>query len=232
VALSLVKVSQLVCDIAEIAELEINPLLVEGTSVVALGARIRVARSAMAASERLAIRPYPKELEDWVTLRDGEVLQLRPIRPEDEPGFLGIVESLTPEARRMRFLHPVEELSHHEAARLTQIDYDREMALVAASGNRSPGGGQELYGSVRIICDPDNEHAEYAILVHGKAAGKGLGKILMRRIIDYARSRGIKEIQGQVLYENIPMLKVCSALGFTSRRDMHDPGVVVVSLKL
>jgi acetyltransferase len=232
VALTLVKVSQMVCDIAEIAELEINPLRVEGSSIRVQGARMRVARSPMAASERLAIRPYPKELEDWVTLRDGQVLQLRPIRPEDEPGFLAIVESLTPEARRMRFLHPVEEMSHQEAARLTQIDYDREMALVAASGNRAPGGAQELHGSVRIICDPDSEHAEYAILVHSKAAGKGLGKILMRRIIDYARSRGIREIQGQVLYENAAMLKVCNALGFTSRRDMDDPGVVVVSLKL
>ncbi len=232
IALSLVKVSQLVCDIAEIAELEINPLLVDGAGVVAAGARIRVAQSAISASERLAIRPYPKELEDRVTLRDGETLQIRPIRPEDEPGFLDIVESLTPEARRMRFLHPIEELSHHEAARLTQIDYDREMALVAATTHSHEGGGQRLYGSVRIICDPDNEHAEYAILVHQKAAGKGLGKLLMRRIIDYARSRGIREISGQVLCENIPMLKVCKSLGFTTRRDMDDPGVITVSLKL
>jgi acetyltransferase len=191
-----------------------------------------VAQSAISASERLAIRPYPKELEDRVTLRDGETLQIRPIRPEDEPGFLDIVESLTPEARRMRFLHPIEELSHHEAARLTQIDYDREMALVAATTHSHEGGGQRLYGSVRIICDPDNEHAEYAILVHQKAAGKGLGKLLMRRIIDYARSRGIREISGQVLCENIPMLKVCKSLGFTTRRDMDDPGVITVSLKL
>ncbi len=232
VALSLVKISQLVCDIAEIAEIEINPLLVNESDIVASGARIRVARSAISASERLAIRPYPKELEDWVTLRDGEILQIRPIRPEDEPGFLEIVESLTLEARRMRFLHPVEEISHHEAARLTQIDYDREMALVAASTNSFADGGGKLYGSVRIICDPDSEHAEYAILVHHKAAGKGLGKLLMRRIIDYARSRGIREISGQVLCENIPMLKVCKSLGFTTRRDMDDPGVITVSLKL
>jgi acetyltransferase len=232
VALSLVKISQLVCDIAEITEIEINPLLVGESGVLAVGARIRVSRSAISASERLAIRPYPKELEDRVALGDGEILQIRPIRPEDEPGFLDIVESLSPEARRMRFLHPIEELSHQEAARLTQIDYDREMALVAASTNSSGGGGQKLYGSVRIICDPDNEHAEYAILVHQEAAGKGLGKLLMRRIIDYARSRGIREISGQVLCENIPMLKVCKAMGFTTRRDVDDPGVIVVSLKL
>jgi acetyltransferase len=231
VALSLIKISQLVCDIAEITEIEINPLRVDQSGIVASGARIRVARSAISASERLAIRPYPKELEDWVTLRDGETLQIRPIRPEDEPGFHEIVESLTPEARRMRFLHPVEELSHREAARLTQIDYDREMALVAASTDSSGVGGQKLYGSVRIICDPDGERAEFAILVHSKASGKGLGKLLMQHIIDHARSRGIREISGQVLCENIPMLKVCKALGFNTRRDVDDPGVIVVCFR-
>ena len=232
IALVLVKVSQLVCDIAEIAELEINPLLVRGSQPVASGARARVARSTISASERLAIRPYPKELEERVTLKDGQVLQIRPIRPEDEPGFVEMVESLTLEQRRMRFLHPVEDLPHAEAARLTQIDYDREMALVAASADSSPGGRRELWGSVRIICDPDNEHAEFAILVHRKAAGRGLGKLLMRRIIDHARSRGIRQIVGQVLCENIPMLKVCGALGFSTRRDLDDPGVIAVSLKL
>jgi acetyltransferase len=232
IALSLVKVSQLVCDIAEIAELDINPLLADASGVVALGARIRVVKSSIPAAERLAIRPYPKELEDFVTLADGRVVQIRPIKPEDEPGFLKIFESLTPEERRMRFLHPVQELPHSQAARLTQIDYDRDMALVLASRDRSEHGGQELYGSVRIMADADNERAEYAILVRRDVAGKGLGRMLMRRIIDYARSRGIKEIFGQVLGANIPMLKVCHALGFTSRRDADDPGVIIVSLRL
>lgn len=232
IALTLVKVSQMICDMGEIAELEINPLVLEGERVLAVQARIRVARSAVAASERLAIRPYPQELEEAVTLKDGQVAILRPIRPEDEPGFLRIVESLTPEDRRMRFLHPVQELRHSEVARLTQIDYDREMAFVLAARNHSGGEHHDLYGSVRIIADPDNERAEYAILVRRDAAGKGLGRLLMRRIIDYARSRGIREIFGQVLCENIPMLKVCRALGFSTKRDMDDPGVIIVSLKL
>jgi acetyltransferase len=232
IALSLVQVSQMICDLAEIAELEINPLLVDASGIVALRARARVVQSAIPAAERLAIRPYPKELEDTITLADGRVLQMRPIRPEDEPGFLTIFDSLTPEDRRLRFLHPIQELPHCEAARLTQIDYDREMALVLAARDRSENGGQVLYGSVRIIADPDNERAEFAILVHREVAGKGLGKLLMRRIIDYARSRGIKEIFGQVLGENIPMLKVCAALGFTSKRNPEEPGVVIVSLRL
>lgn len=232
VALTLVKVSQLICDIAEIVELEINPLTVDASGIVASGARIRVAPTHVAASERLAIRPYPKELEDLVRLRDGQLAQIRPIRPEDEPGYLRMVESLTLEERRMRFLHPVQEMPHHEAARLTQIDYDREMALVLASLDRSETGDQELYGSVRIIADSEGERAEYAILVRSDMGGKGLGKMLMQRIIDYARSRGIREISGQVLSDNIPMLRVCERLGFTSRRDRDDPGVVIVTLKL
>lgn len=232
IAMSLVKISQLVCDIAEIAEIEINPLLAEPGGIVAPKASIRVRPSRLAASERLAIRPYPKELEDVVMLRDGKKLRIRPIRPEDEAGFLGLVASLSPEERRMRFLHPVQELPHHEAARLTQIDYDREMALVLTSYERSSGGEQVLCGSVRLITHPGDERAEYAILVRGNMAGKGLGKLLMRRIIDYARSRSVREITGQVLGENIPMLKVCASLGFSAKRDADDPGVVVVSLKL
>jgi acetyltransferase len=230
-ALTLVKVSQMICDIAEIESIEINPLLADASGVVALDARIGIARSSIPASERLAIRPYPKELEDSITLADGRVLQVRPIRPEDEHGFLDIVESLTPEARRMRFLYPLQVLSHNQAARLTQIDYEREMALVLASSGGLEGA-QELYGSVRIIADPDSERAEYAILVRSDFAGKGLGRKLMQRIIDYARSRGIKEIFGQVLSDNTPMLKVCRALGFTTKIDLDDPGVIIVSLKL
>ncbi|MHC1744556.1 MAG: GNAT family N-acetyltransferase [Syntrophobacteraceae bacterium] len=232
IALTLVKVSQLICDIAEIHELEINPLTADEFRIMASEVRIRVAPSRVAASERLAIRPYPKELEDLVRIQDGQLVKIRPIRPEDEPGFLRMVESLSPEERRMRFLHPVQEMPRHEAARLTQIDYDREMALVLASPDRSEGGEQELYGSVRIIADSENERAEYAILVRSDMGGKGLGKMLMQRIIDYARSRGIREISGQVLSDNIPMLRVCEKLGFTSKRDREDPGVVIVTLKL
>jgi len=230
IALTLVKVSQLVTDIGDIAELDINPLLADEWGVLVLDARVRVVRATTPAAQRLAIRPYPKELEETVTLSDGRVLQIRPIRPEDEPGFQKIFADMTPQEIRMRFLHPMQTLSHSQAARLTQIDYDREMALVLASENHP--GEQELFGSVRIIADSENEHAEYAILVRRDMAGKGLGKILMRRIIDYARSRGIREIFGSVLSENIAMLKVCKALGFTSRPDLDDPGVVIVSLKL
>lgn len=229
-ALTLVKISQLVSDIAEISELDINPLLADEKGAIALDARIRVSPASTAAANRLAICPYPKELEETLTLSDGRTLLIRPIKPEDEPGFQRIFSSLSPREIRMRFLHPMQTLSHSQAARLTQIDYDREMALVLVGKGES--GQEELYGSVRIISDSENERAEYAILVHPQMAGKKLGRLLLQRILDYARSRGIKEVFGQVFRENKPMLRVCEVLGFSVKLDLDDPGLVTVSLKL
>jgi acetyltransferase len=122
---------------------------------------------------------------------------LRPIRPEDEPAFHRFFASLSPEDIRLRFLHPMKLMPKTMAARLTQIDYDREMALVLTDG----GGRQRpnLHGVVRISADPDNEKAEFAIMLRSGKTGLGLGPMLMRRIIDYARSRGIKPIFGEVL---------------------------------
>jgi acetyltransferase len=230
IALTLVKVSQLICDLAEVAELEINPLLADDQGVMALDARIRVVRAERPAMDRLAILPYPKELEETLVLPDGRSLLIRPIRPEDEPNFQKIFASLTPEEVRLRFLHLMNVLSHDQAARLTQIDYDREMALMVEGRNQA--GEAELYGGVRISADPDMERAEYAILLRHDMTGLGLGPMLLRRIIDYARGRGIGEIFGEVLSDNKAMLKLCRAFGFTVKSEREDPGVMYVSLKL
>ena len=126
-------------------------------------------------------------------------------------------------------------LSHKLAARLTQIDYDREMALVLCGPPIQKESRQkepELYGVVRFAADPDNERAEFAILLRRDMTGMGLGPMLMRRIIDYAKNRGIGELFGEVLAENRPMLRLCKAFGFTKRRDPEEPGVLVVELAL
>jgi acetyltransferase len=115
------------------------------------------------------------------------------------------------------------------AARLTQIDYDREMAIVATD---TSGPEDELLGVVRIACDPDNERAEYAVLVRSDLKGRGLGYALMNRIIDYARRRGTGEIFGDVLRENAAMLNLCRELGFTAEAKADDPGVVRMSRRL
>ncbi|MGC1953821.1 MAG: bifunctional acetate--CoA ligase family protein/GNAT family N-acetyltransferase [Gammaproteobacteria bacterium] len=230
IALSLIKIAQAAIDHPEIVELDINPLLADEFGVLALDARIRVAKPALAGAERLAIRPYPNELEENVPLGDGRTLLLRPIRPEDEPSLRATFSQLSPEQIRLRFFVPMKTLSHITAARFTQIDYDREMALILTD----PGiaGKTEIYGVVRIFADPDNERAEYAIIVRGDMTGMGLGVLLMRRIIDYAQSRGIKEIFGDVLRENSTMLKLCQALKFTRSTLPDEPEIVRVSLTL
>ncbi len=230
IALTLMKISQMVCDLAELVEMDINPLLADEHGVLALDARIRVAPARVSATERLAIRPYPSELEETLTLPDGKQLLLRPIRPEDEPGFQEIFASLSPEEIRMRFLHPMKTMTHKLAARLTQIDYDREMALVLEG--RDAGDRPILYGGVRISADPDNEEAEFAILLRREMTGSGLGPMLLRRIINYSRSRGIRRLVGEVLGDNTPMLKLAAAFGFSNRAVPDDPGIRKVELEL
>ncbi len=230
IALTLVKVSQMICDLADIAELDINPLLADEHGVMALDARIRVAKATRTTVDRLAIPPYPKELEELLSLPDGQTLLIRPIRPEDEPNLQKIFASLSPEEIRLRFLHPLNTMPHTLAARLTQIDYDREMSLVVEGQDKT--GETELYGVVQISADPDNERAEYAILLRHDMTGLGLGPMLLRRIIDYASARGIGEIFGEVLSENKSMLKLCRLFGFRVKSDREDPGVMQVSLKL
>ncbi|MCB2145387.1 MAG: bifunctional acetate--CoA ligase family protein/GNAT family N-acetyltransferase [Deltaproteobacteria bacterium] len=230
IAATLVKVSQLVCDFSEIAELDINPLLCDPQGVLALDARLRVQPADGPAGRRLAICPYPTELEQTIGLPDGQTLLLRPIRPEDEPAFQRFFTSLSPEDVRLRFLHPMKLLPRTMAARLTQIDYDREMALVLTSSDGRQGA--DLHGVVRISADPDNEKAEFAIMLRSGKTGLGLGPMLMRRIIDYARGRGISQLFGEVLNENRSMLALCKALGFKRRNDPDDPGSAVVSLQL
>ncbi len=229
-ALTLVKVAQMVVELGELVELEINPLRVSAHGVLALDARVRLAPCHGDPAARLAIRPYPKELEDNCTLPNGHELLLRPILPEDEPALQALVQRASPEDLRLRFFQPIRELSHDMAARLTQIDYNREMALVAVD----PGipGKAEMYGVVNLSADPDNATAEYSIIVDRTLMRLGLGSLLMRRILDYARVRGIREVYGEVLQENEPMLQLNKALGFTIQMTLDDPGLRHVSLRL
>ena len=230
IALALVRLSQLVIDMEEIAELDINPLLADANGVMGLDTRIKVKASSGHAHARLAISPYPKALEEEVPLGDGRTLLLRPIVPEDEPSLQRVFASLTSEEIRLRFFLPMNVLSHVSAARFTQIDYDREMALLLTE----PGipGKTNIHGVVRISADPDNEKAEFAVIVHHEMTGLGLGVFLMRRIIDYARDRKIGELYGDVLADNRTMLKLCQVMGFSQTRSPEDFGIMQVTLKL
>jgi acetyltransferase len=238
IALTMVKISQLVIDVGEIAEIDINPLLADEFGVMALDARVRVRRVAEAErpmlQHRFAIRPYPVELVGAVTLRDGTKLRVRPVRPEDEPAFQSAFAKLKHEDIRMRFFAHMKTLPHDLAARLTQIDYDREMAFVAFAGP-AEGGEQEegeVVGVVRLMADPDNQRGEYAVIVRSDFQNRGLGHALMHYVIDYAKTRGISEIYGYVLEDNAPMLKLCRELGFTAANVPDEVGVVAVNLRL
>lgn len=230
IAQVLLKVSQLIVDFGEIAELDINPLLADGDGVLALDARVGVRRFDRPAATRLAIRPYPSEIEETVARPDGTSLLLRPIRPEDEPQLVAAFATLSPDSVRLRFFSSMRQLPHGLAARLTQIDYDREMALVLTTPG--PAGRQPIYGVVRLAADPDNERAEYAIVVRDDMAGRGLGTLLMQRILDHARRRGIGEVFGDVLGENARMLDICRRLDFRATRLPDQPDMVRVVRQL
>jgi acetyltransferase len=210
IALVLVEVSQLVCDFDEIAEIDINPLLADSTGVVAVDARIRVQAQPSAASPhgRLAIRPYPSEWESRECIGElGEFL-LRPVRPEDAAAFVAFAARISPEDMRMRFLAPMRELPPALLARLTQIDYDREMAFVLLDA------GNAVAGVARLAADPDGRRAEFAVIARSDLKGHGIGRRLLDRLIACAKSRGIAELFGDILAENTVMLALCRDLGF------------------
>jgi acetyltransferase len=229
-ALTLVKVSQMVIDLDELVELDINPLWVTADGILAISASIRIAQATCPANERLAIHPYPKELEQTLTLKDDQTLLLRPILPEDEPAFQAMLRRIPSYDVRMRFLRPLKELPRDMAAHLTQLDYDRDMAFVLAG----PGvaGKAEIWGMVSMHADPDRETAEYAIVLDRTLQGQGLGYLMMQKIIEHARKSGIQELFGAVLGENKSMLRVNRALHFKVKPEPDDPELMHVSLKL
>lgn len=230
VALVLVRLSQLVVDLPQVVELDINPLLADNCGVITLDARVRVRDVGGGDPSRLAIRPYPKDLEELLTSDAGQSLLLRPIRPEDEIALRAAFARLTPEEVRFRFFVPMKLMDHVTAARFSQIDYDRQMALVLTL----PGiaGETEIFGVVRSIEEPDRERAEFAIVVEQRMSGQGLGTHLLQRIIDYARGRGVGELYGEVLADNYRMLALCRDCGFAVSKELLEPGVVRVSMRL
>jgi acetyltransferase len=229
IAATLVTLSRMAADIEAIAELDINPLLADGEGVVALDARVVLRAEPQAGSARFAILPYPEDLEREAVSRKGR-FRLRPIRPEDEPALVRMVELSDPEDVRLRFFAPLRRIGHAFAARLTQIDYSREMALVAEPAE--PGAQGAILGVVRLIADPDGERAEFGIMVRSDQKGRGLGRLLMEAILAYARAQRVGTVHGEVLAENTAMLSMARRIGFRQKVHKDDPGLRVLEFDL
>ena len=215
IAQVLVSVSQLLADVPELAELDINPLLANHEGAVALDARVRVSAARPAGAANFAIQPYPVDLVetwDWHHHSAHGTVTLRPIRPEDEPQHRAFLERLDPEDIRLRVFYSRRSIEHSELARLTQIDYAREMAFIAT--RHIEGNGEETLGTVRAATDPDNTSAEFGVIVRSDLKGTGLGTRLMRKLIDTLREQGTQRIVGTVLRENTGMLELARRLGF------------------
>jgi len=221
---AIVQASQLVADQAAIAELFVNPLLAGPQGVFAADARVRLAapRRGARPADRFAIRPYPRELERAVTLRDGTVATMRPIRPEDARAMQRAFLKMTPQDRRLRLFTPMRELRDDLAARACAIDYDRELALVI----EDPAEPGDLWGGARIVADPDGATAEYAVSTRSDAQRRGVGEASLRAILKCAKERGIKTVHGAVLRENAPMRALARRLGFREVRNPDDPETV------
>ncbi|WP_419786216.1 bifunctional acetate--CoA ligase family protein/GNAT family N-acetyltransferase [Pseudodesulfovibrio sp.] len=231
ICLTLIQLSQLIVDVPQITSIDINPLYADSEGVLALGGKISVAPFVGEGERRLAIRPYPRELEECVSLRSGRHVTLRPIRPEDEDTHRAFLGSLSDEDLRLRFFGVVQrEFDHKDIARFTQIDYDREMAFIATAPD--PNGKPETLGVMRTNTKPDNSEAEFAIVVRSDMKGEGLGSQLFEKGIRYTRDRGTARIMGQTMRENKAMQGLSRKFGFSIAPDPHDEDLVDMVLEL
>jgi acetyltransferase len=234
----LLRVSEMVCEFPQLREMDINPLIVDEHGAVAVDARIVVQAASMAGSgagraaeyHHLAIQPYPARHEQRMPLAGGDEVLLRPIQPDDAEMLQALVKGLTPESRYLRFASAITELPAPLLARLTLIDYDREMALVAVA--TAADGAERIVGVSRIITNPDQASCEFSLLVADDFAGRGLGSRLMESIIEVAREKGLAEIDGLVLAQNTGMLRLMKNLGFTVKPFAEDPDFRLVSRAL
>ncbi|MBV7316358.1 bifunctional acetate--CoA ligase family protein/GNAT family N-acetyltransferase [Shewanella sp. NIFS-20-20] len=216
----LTQISQLIIDCPEIAALDINPVLAAGTKITALDVIIHLYPKEDTPQDPLAIQPYPKELEQWQTLKNGREVMLRPILPEDEPKHMVFDNSLSAEDRYKRYFGVRAAMTHEEMAVLTQIDYAREMAFIAID---TDANHEEItLGAVRASIDPDNVDAEFAMAVRSDYQGLGLGRMLLEKLMEYFTQKGTQSMSGYTMIENRNMANLAKTLGFSVTFDLEE----------
>jgi acetyltransferase len=237
----LLRVSEMVCELPQLREMDINPIIVDESGAVAVDARIVIDNRQQAGSSlvnpynHLAILPYPARYEQVWPLRGGGEYTVRPIHPDDAQMLQDLVHHLSPESRYFRFVSSFTELPPSMLSRFTLIDYDREMALVAVFKERSEAADgkivetERIVGVSRYITNPDKSSCEFSLLVADDFNGKGLGSRLMESIMEVARQKGLTEIEGLVLANNPAMLKLMKGLGFAVKRFAEDPDFKLVT---
>jgi acetyltransferase len=227
---ALLSISQLAVDFPCVVAADINPLLADAAGVIALDARIEIEPSRAAEAgpgPELSVRPYPSGWQRTIAA-GGRDFTVRPMKPADAVLYPRFLERVTSEDMRLRFLVPTRTLSPETIVRLSQLDYDRDIAFIALEADNG-----ELAGVVRYSSDPDRVTAEYSAHVRSDLQGHGLGTAMMRLLIEYARADGLEELTGLVLRENAEMLRVGSALGFAPVPDLTaEPGSVKIVLRL
>jgi len=225
----MVRFSNIVVDFPEIAEMDINPLVVSEGKLVVVDARIILDPNVPAHAEaysHLVIMPYPSKYVIPWRLKDGTEVTLRPIRPEDEPMELELIRGLSSETSRFRFFQIIKDLPHDALVRFCNIDYDREMAFIAETRD---GDRRIEIGVSRLILESNKKRGEFAVVVADKYQGKGLGIKLVDMLIEVARDKNVEAIYGIVMTENTNMINLCEKLDFTTKREQDG---VTVELKL
>lgn len=227
---ALLGLSQMVVDFPCIVAMDINPLLADADGVIALDARVEIDPAAVdvpGPNPALAIRPYPAEWETDLSTDKGGHYRVRPIRPADMALYPDFLAKVSPDDVRLRFIAPRRHFPDAMLKRLTQLDYDRDMAFVALGKD---SGALAAVG--RLSSDPDRSSAEYALLVRTDLQGQGLGWALLQHLIDYARAEKIGRIEGLILSDNSRMLTMCSEFGFSIRHEPGEAGLVHAALEL